>query len=114
MKQSACPLVSEAEFLHEEFGYFFGAAWRPHPLPADFATPPAFFWVSQQPGDLAGDSFGAGLIWGLQELGTPAQALEFAVAASALKHTLPGDFNLVSLEEIRGLMNGDTSGRVQR
>ncbi len=61
-----------------------------------------------------GDSFGAGLIWGLQELGTPAQALEFAVAASALKHTLPGDFNLVSLEEIRGLMNGDTSGRVQR
>jgi len=61
-----------------------------------------------------GDSFGAGLIWGLQELGTPAEALEFAVAASALKHTLPGDFNLVSLEEIRGLMGGDTSGRVQR
>jgi len=61
-----------------------------------------------------GDAFGAGLIWGLQELGTPAEVLEFAVAASALKHTLPGDFNLVSLEEILGLMGGDTSGRVQR
>jgi len=42
------------------------------------------------------------------------KALEYAVAASALKHTIPGDYNLVSKEEVETLMNGDGSGRVQR
>lgn len=42
------------------------------------------------------------------------EALEFAVAASALKHTINGDFNLVSTEEVEALANGDASGRVQR
>lgn len=60
-----------------------------------------------------GDSFSAGLIHGL--LNHDYQyAIDFAVAASALKHTIPGDFNLVSIEEVETLMKGDTSGRVQR
>ena len=42
------------------------------------------------------------------------EALEFAVAASALKHTVNGDFNLVSIEEVEALSGGDASGRVQR
>lgn len=42
------------------------------------------------------------------------RALEFAVAASCLKHTIPGDFNLVSIAEVENLMYGDGSGRVQR
>ncbi|MDR3673143.1 MAG: sugar kinase [Holophaga sp.] len=61
-----------------------------------------------------GDAFAAGLIFGLLEFGDEARALEFAVAASALKHTIPGDLNLVSREEVERLMNGDGSGRVQR
>ena len=61
-----------------------------------------------------GDAFSAGLIHGLLTLSTPAEALEFAVAASALKHTLPGDFNVVTTAEVEALMGGDTSGRVQR
>lgn len=61
-----------------------------------------------------GDSFSAGLIHGLLTKQTQAEALEFAVAASALKHTIPGDFNLVSIEEVEALAQGDGSGRVQR
>ncbi len=62
-----------------------------------------------------GDSFAGGLIHGLLKFnGDQAKALEFAVAASALKHTIPGDFNLVSENEVLTLMNGDASGRVQR
>jgi 2-dehydro-3-deoxygluconokinase len=61
-----------------------------------------------------GDSFAAGLIFGLLEYGDEARALEFAVAASALKHTLPGDFNLATREEIERLAGGDRSGRVSR
>ncbi|MCR3956609.1 MAG: sugar kinase [Gudongella sp.] len=61
-----------------------------------------------------GDSFASGLIYGMIT-GKPIQeALEFAVAASALKHTIPGDFNLVSVGEVNALMGGDGSGRVQR
>lgn len=61
-----------------------------------------------------GDSFASGLIYGMVT-GKPIQeALEFAVAASALKHTIPGDFNHVSVEEVNTLMGGDGSGRVQR
>ena len=62
-----------------------------------------------------GDSFSGGLIHGLltwpEDQG---KALEFAVAASALKHTIPGDFNLVSESEVAALAGGDASGRVQR
>ncbi len=61
-----------------------------------------------------GDSFGGGLIYGLLSGYSCQEAVEFAVAASCLKQTLPGDFNLVSLAEVRALMNGDGSGRVVR
>ena len=61
-----------------------------------------------------GDSFSGGLIHGLLTMKTLGEALEFAVAASALKHTIPGDFNLVSESEVLTLANGDASGRVQR
>jgi 2-dehydro-3-deoxygluconokinase len=61
-----------------------------------------------------GDSFAAGLIYGLRNLSSPKEALEFAVAFSALKHTIPGDFNYASKEDAFTLMKGDVSGRVQR
>ncbi len=62
----------------------------------------------------AGDSFGAGLIYGLLAYGDHARALEFATAASCLKHSIPGDFNRVSVAEIEALVAGEASGRVQR
>jgi 2-dehydro-3-deoxygluconokinase len=62
----------------------------------------------------AGDSFAAGLIHGLITGRTPDAALRFAVAASALKQTIPGDFNRVTVAEVERLMAGDASGRVQR
>ena len=61
-----------------------------------------------------GDSFGAGLLHALGQGRTYADALEFAVAASALKHTVEGDFNRVSEAEVEALKNGNSSGRVQR
>lgn len=61
-----------------------------------------------------GDSFCGGLLYGLLSGMDNETALEFAVAASCLKHTIPGDFNLVSIEEVESLMNGNRSGRVQR
>ena len=61
-----------------------------------------------------GDSFAAGLIFGLVSGRSPADSLRFAVAASALKHSIPGDFNRVSVEEVDRLAAGDASGRVQR
>ncbi len=61
-----------------------------------------------------GDSFAGGLIHGLLTKQTQGEALEFAVAASALKHTIPGDYNLVSTAEVEALAGGDGSGRVQR
>lgn len=61
-----------------------------------------------------GDSFAAGIICGLCDGKDFKSALEFAVAASALKHTIPGDFNLVTREEVESLAGGDDSGRVQR
>lgn len=61
-----------------------------------------------------GDSFAAGLIHGLLTKPTQSEALEFAVAASALKHTIPGDVNLMSVGEVEALAGGDASGRVQR
>ena len=61
-----------------------------------------------------GDSFSAGLIHGLLTKKTQGEALEFAVAASALKHTIFGDYNLVDEKEVETLAKGDASGRVQR
>jgi 2-dehydro-3-deoxygluconokinase len=61
-----------------------------------------------------GDSFAAGLIFGLVSGRPPQDALRFAVAASALKQTIPGDFNRVSVAEVDRLAAGDASGRVQR
>jgi 2-dehydro-3-deoxygluconokinase len=61
-----------------------------------------------------GDSFGAGLIYAnLKGLG-PQESIEFAVAASCLKHSIEGDFNQVSVDEVKKLAGGDASGRVQR
>ncbi len=61
-----------------------------------------------------GDSFASGLIYGLLQGKDFKEALEFGVAASALKHTILGDFNMVSVEEVEKLVQGDGSGRVQR
>lgn len=61
-----------------------------------------------------GDSFGAGLIYASLMEKTPQEAIEFAIAASCLKHTIEGDFNQVSVDEVVKLANGDASGRVQR
>jgi 2-dehydro-3-deoxygluconokinase len=61
-----------------------------------------------------GDSFAAGLIYGLIHLEDARQALEFAVAASCLKHSIPGDFNRFTVQEVQALVAGGGSGRVQR
>ena len=61
-----------------------------------------------------GDSFGAGLIYGLLSNYSSKDALEFAVAASCLKHSIEGDVNLVTVDEVKALAGGDASGRVQR
>lgn len=62
----------------------------------------------------AGDSFASGLIYGLLKKNGTREALEFAVAASCLKQTIPGDFNLVSADEVEKLAKGSGSGRVER
>ena len=61
-----------------------------------------------------GDSFAGGLIYGLNHYEDKQAALEFAVAASCLKHTIPGDFNRVTVDEVEKLAGGDGTGRVQR
>ena len=61
-----------------------------------------------------GDSFAAGLIYSLRKGMQGTDALEFATAASCLKHTIEGDFNMVTVDEVNSLRNGDGSGRVQR
>lgn len=61
-----------------------------------------------------GDSFGGGLIYACLAGMSPQETIEFAAAASCLKHTVEGDFNLVSADEVRKLAEGDGSGRVQR
>jgi 2-dehydro-3-deoxygluconokinase len=62
----------------------------------------------------AGDSFSAGLIYGLRAYHDDQRALEFATAASCLKHSIIGDFNRVGVAEVEALMHGEASGRVQR
>lgn len=61
-----------------------------------------------------GDAFCAGLIYGLMTYGDDARALEFATAASCLKHSIPGDFNRANVAEVEALVGGEGSGRVQR
>jgi 2-dehydro-3-deoxygluconokinase len=63
-----------------------------------------------------GDAFAAGLLYALgsQEYSDPQLAISFAVAASCLKHSVQGDFNYVTKEEVAALMGGNASGRVQR
>ena len=61
-----------------------------------------------------GDSFGGGLIYALSEGYGPQEVIEFAAAASCLKHTIEHDFNLVSVSEVENLAGGNASGRVQR
>ena len=61
-----------------------------------------------------GDSFAGGLIYGLNHYEEKQSALEFAVAASCLKHSIPGDFNRVTISDVTKLMGGDGTGRVQR
>jgi 2-dehydro-3-deoxygluconokinase len=61
-----------------------------------------------------GDSFAGGLIYGLLAKDSTKDALEFAVAASCLKQTIPGDANHATIEEIEALAEGPGSGRVQR
>ncbi len=61
-----------------------------------------------------GDSFSAGLIFGLLTTESTRDALEFAVAASCLKQTIPGDFNLIRVSEVEKLLNSGGSGRVER
>lgn len=62
----------------------------------------------------AGDAFAAGLIHGFDIFSSDQEALDFAIAASCLKHSIPGDFNLVTESEVLALMKGDASGRVRR
>ena len=61
-----------------------------------------------------GDSFGGGLVYASLAGYSNQDIIEFAVAASCLKHSIEGDMNLVSLDEVKNLMKGDGSGRVQR
>ena len=61
-----------------------------------------------------GDSFGAGLIYACMNGCSAQDTIEFAVAASCLKHTIEGDLNQVSVDEVKKLAGGDGSGRVQR
>jgi len=61
-----------------------------------------------------GDAFAGGLIYSLINNKKLSESLEFAVAASCLKHTIPGDFNMMSIEEVKSLQKGNISGRVQR
>lgn len=61
-----------------------------------------------------GDSFGGGLIYALLTGKSTQQAIEFAVAASALKHSIEGDYNMVTVDEVEKLAAGDGSGRIQR
>ena len=61
-----------------------------------------------------GDAFAAGCIYALLNEQLPQQVVEFAAAASCLKHSIPGDFNFVRLNEVQAMVSGDASGRVQR
>ena len=73
-----------------------------------------FFQDDQPQATFGGDSFGGGLIYALLNGKTTQEAVEFAVAASALKHSVEGDYNMVTVAEVEKLAGGDGSGRIQR
>jgi 2-dehydro-3-deoxygluconokinase len=81
---------------------------------AGFLTGPAYEIRSVVDRIGTGDAFAAGLIHGLVAFKSEAEALEFAVAAAALKHSIPGDWNLSTESDILALMRGDRFGRVKR
>jgi 2-dehydro-3-deoxygluconokinase len=88
-----------------------GALWQG----GQFYTAPIYDIVPIVDRVGGGDSFVGGLIYGLRAYGADAgKALHFAVAASCLKHSIPGDFNAVTVSEVEALMAGDASGRVRR
>lgn len=87
-----------AAMLYEEGKYYFSKEYMIH--------------IVDRVG--GGDSFGAGLIYGAVSGMSPQEKLEFAVAASCLKQTIEGDFNMVSVDEVKKLAGGDGSGRVAR
>jgi 2-dehydro-3-deoxygluconokinase len=77
-----------------------------------FRTPRYPIWIVDRVG--SGDAFAAGLIFGLLSGKSDADALSFGVGAACLKHSIRGDFNLVSAKEVERFVSGDTSGRVRR
>lgn len=87
-----------AAMLYENGEYFFSKTYRMH--------------IVDRVG--GGDSFGAGLIYASLMNYAPQETIEFAVAASCLKHSVEGDLNMVSVAEVKNLAGGDASGRVQR
>ncbi len=88
-----------------------GVLWR-H---GEFHTGPTYDIIPIVDRVGSGDAFAAGLIYGLRARSDdPAYALRFAIAASCLKHTIPGDLNAVTVAEVEQLMAGDASGRVSR
>ncbi len=87
-----------AAMLYEDGEYYFSKQYKMH--------------IVDRVG--GGDSFGGGLIYAGVQGYEPQQTIEFAVAASCLKHSIEGDFNQVSVEEVSKLAGGDGSGRVQR
>lgn len=87
-----------AAMLHVNGGYYFSREYPVH--------------IVDRVG--GGDSFAGGLIYGMLNKMAPQETLEFAVANSCLKHSIEGDHNHVTLSEVKTLMSGDGSGRVQR
>ena len=87
-----------AAMLYENNNYFFSKTYHMH--------------IVDRVG--GGDSFGAGLIYSSLMNYTSQETIEFAVAASCLKHTIEGDMNMVNVAEVKTLAGGDGSGRVQR
>lgn len=87
-----------AAMLYNGEDYFFSKQYRMH--------------IVDRVG--GGDSFGGGLIYAMLNGYAPQDTIEFAVAASCLKHSVEGDYNMVSVAEVKNLAGGDSSGRVQR
>ena len=82
--------------------------WKTHPVTIEI-----YEEVEKAKQDLL-DTFSAGLIYGINNLPNDKESLEFAVAASCLMHSIPGDLPLISVEEVKNLAKGTGSGRVQR
>lgn len=102
------------KFFNEHFGEISILIYNPHLYDGEdyyFSKSYHLHIVDRVGG---GDSFGGGLIYSLLSGKSSKEAIEFAVAASALKHLVEGDYNRVSVAEVEKLAGGDASGRVQR